>query len=185
MLRDDGFSQPTPIQEQGIPPALEGRDVIGIRPDRNRQNPVLRAPRLTRIAAGELHRNHMLVLTPTRELANQVYGVAEHFGKPMHLNVTSIYGGVGMQPQIDALQTGAHVIVATPGRLLDHMSRGRLNFDDLVLLVSDVPMTPEGIKTTRSDADVSRKWSEIHLEVGIDSLTEVGDKGETIKHFRY
>lgn len=137
ILREDGFEQPTPIQEQGIPPALEGRDLVGIAQTGTGKTLSFVLPGLTRIAQGELRRNHMLVLTPTRELANQVYGVADHFGRAMGLNVTSIYGGVNMQPQIDALSHGTHVIVATPGRLLDHMSRGRIRFDDLVLLVLD------------------------------------------------
>ncbi len=61
----------------------------------------------------------------------------------------------------------------------NHIARGAL------LLVSDLPMTPEGVKTTQSDAAVSRNWSEVHLDIGIDSLTEIGDKGETIRHFEY
>jgi ATP-dependent RNA helicase RhlE len=86
---------------------------------------------------GGPHRLRALVLTPTRELCQQVERSFRSYARHTHLVVTSIYGGVGMEPQERALRTGVDVIVATPGRLIDHHERGNVGFDDLEVLVLD------------------------------------------------
>ncbi|HNT89908.1 MAG TPA: DEAD/DEAH box helicase, partial [Candidatus Hydrogenedentes bacterium] len=94
-------------------------------------------PSLSRLAAAPRGRNSMLVLTPTRELAVQIRTVIEPFGNALGLRTVCLYGGVGLGPQTEALRRGCNIIVATPGRLLDHMARGAVSFRDLRILVLD------------------------------------------------
>jgi ATP-dependent RNA helicase RhlE len=128
---------PTPVQDQSIPVALEGKDVIATAQTGTGKTLGYLLPSLTRLAEGPTGRNRMLVMAPTRELVQQVYGVAEILCKALHLRCTCIYGGVGMQPQIDDLKHGCDVLIATPGRLLDHMGRGRIRFTEMEILVLD------------------------------------------------
>ena len=137
ILRGQGLETPTPVQEQGIPLALTERDLIMIAQTGTGKTLAYALPLLTKIAAGKIEKNMALVLVPTRELAVQVNQVITQFGHALRIRNTAIYGGVGMQPQIDALKKGSAVLVATPGRLLDHMSHGRIRMDDLMCLVLD------------------------------------------------
>ena len=136
-LHEAQITEPTPIQAALIPTALAGRDAIALAQTGTGKTLAFGLPSLTRLAAGPKRRNMMLVLTPTRELAVQVHGVLEEFGKPLHIHAACLYGGVGIEPQSRKLRKGCEVIVATPGRLLDHMSRGNVRFNDLVVLVLD------------------------------------------------
>ena len=136
-LNDVGYETPSPIQAQTIPPLLEGKDVLGQAQTGTGKTAAFALPMLARI---DLHRKlpQALVLAPTRELAIQV---AEAFQKyAAHLrgfHVLPIYGGQEYGPQLHALRRGVHVIVGTPGRVIDHMDRGTLKLDELNCLVLD------------------------------------------------
>ena len=137
ILKAQGITEPTPVQAQAIPVALEGRDVVAVAQTGTGKTLAFGLPALTRLAADKQGRNRMLVLTPTRELAQQVHEVLESLGKKLKLRTVCVYGGVGLEPQTKALRRGSAIIVATPGRLLDHMSRGHVRFDNLSILVLD------------------------------------------------
>src|SRR3954464_9505171 len=144
-VRDAGYTHPTPIQQQAIPLALEGRDLIGLAQTGTGKTAgftlpiihnLLSAP-LTDATGAPSHRVRVLILTPTRELAAQVEESFRKYGKHTQLRVVPIFGGVGIEPQSKALRKGVDVVVATPGRLLDHMERQNVSFDDLEVLVLD------------------------------------------------
>lgn len=137
VLDAQGISEPTPVQAEAIPPALEGRDVLAVAQTGTGKTLAFSLPALTRLAEEKPRRNRMLVLTPTRELANQVFKVVDQLGRKLGLHTACIYGGVGMEPQTKALRRGCDIIIATPGRLLDHMNRRNVRFDELSVLVLD------------------------------------------------
>src|SRR5438477_3605534 len=144
-VRDAAYEIPTPIQQQAIPLALSGRDLIGLVQTGTGKTagftlPIVQNLITTPLAGADgepLHRPRVLILTPTRELAAQVEASFRKYGKYTSLRVVPIYGGVGIEPQSKALRRGVDVVVATPGRLLDHMERGNVGFDDLEVLVLD------------------------------------------------
>ena len=135
-IKELGFKNPTPIQEQALPPAIEGRDLLACAMTGSGKSAAFGLPLIHRL--GESKRvTRALVLTPTRELAAQI---DDHLNAlAVHTNISSaaIFGGVGMGPQEHALRRGTDIIVATPGRLLDHMSRSYANFKSLQILVLD------------------------------------------------
>jgi ATP-dependent RNA helicase RhlE len=142
---DAGYTHPTPIQQQAIPLALEGRDLIGLAQTGTGKTAgftlpivhnLISAP-ITDDKGAPVHRVRVLILTPTRELAAQVEESFRKYGKYTSLRVVPIYGGVGIEPQSKQLRAGVDVVVATPGRLLDHMERQNVVFDDLEVLVLD------------------------------------------------
>src|SRR3954471_15165388 len=144
-VRDAGYTYPTPIQEQAIPLALAGRDLIGLAQTGTGKTagftlPIVQnlisAP-LTDSSGAPVHRVRVLILTPTRELAAQVEESFRKYGKYTDLRVVPVFGGVGLEPQSKALRRGVDVVVATPGRFLDHMERQSVSFDDLEVLVLD------------------------------------------------
>ncbi len=134
-VQDAGFETPTPIQAQAIPAILEGKDVIGGSQTGTGKTAAFALPIITKLQQhGKLR---CLILEPVRELAAQV---AEHFellGKHSDLRSTLIHGGVGYGKQIDDLKKGVDIIIATPGRLLDHMGRGAISLDTVDVLVLD------------------------------------------------
>jgi ATP-dependent RNA helicase DeaD len=130
------ITEPTPIQVQSIPIMLEGRDIIGQAHTGSGKTLAFGLPLIEACDAASTD-TQALVLTPTRELAQQVGGVLEKLGKPAGLFVLTVYGGVGYGTQMDALKKGAQVIVGTPGRVLDHLQRGTLKLSMLRLLVLD------------------------------------------------
>src|SRR3954463_15165947 len=144
-VRDAGYTHPTPIQQQAIPLALAGRDIIGLAQTGTGKTAGFTLPIVHNLisapitdAKGEhLHRVRVLILTPTRELAAQVEESFRKYGKHTQLRVVPFCGGVGIEPQSKALRKGVDVVVATPGRLLDHMERQNVVFDDLEVLVLD------------------------------------------------
>ncbi|MBI4419583.1 MAG: DEAD/DEAH box helicase, partial [Gemmatimonadetes bacterium] len=136
-VAEEGYTRPTPIQSEAIPLALQGRDIIGSAQTGTGKTAAFILPILQRLAAKPGHALRALVLVPTRELAEQVLERVRAYGRHMHLRAAAIYGGVGMEPQITALARGLDLIVATPGRLLDHMGRGHLDFSRLEVLVLD------------------------------------------------
>lgn len=137
VLSQMGIVNPTPVQEQALPIVMTGKDLIATAQTGTGKTLAFALPALTRLAREKETRNRMLVLVPTRELAVQVESVISVLCKALHMNSALIYGGVGFGAQIASLKKGCDVIVATPGRLLDHMSRGAVKFDNLEILVFD------------------------------------------------
>jgi ATP-dependent RNA helicase RhlE len=136
-VRELGFEQPTPIQRDAIPAGLAGRDVLACAATGSGKTAAFLLPILQRLAPLPRGRTRALIITPTRELAAQI---EEHrTGLSRHTKVTgaAVYGGVGMRPQEQALRRGADIIVATPGRLLDHMQYDYVDFSALEVLVLD------------------------------------------------
>ncbi len=138
-VHDLGFTRPTPIQEQAIGPALSGKDLIGQAQTGTGKTAAFSLPILHRIISGPhgAARIRALILAPTRELAQQVMDDIKDHSKHTKVRSAVVYGGVGMNPQEVALKSGFEIIVATPGRLLDHMSRGYVKFNGLETLVLD------------------------------------------------
>ena len=137
-----GFAQPTPIQALAIEPAVAGKDVIGCAQTGTGKTAAFVLPILHHLApaeggspAGRLPR--ALVLTPTRELCFQVQQAVVTYGKFLALRSASVYGGVGMEQQVKALRRGTDILVATPGRLLDHMQRKTVDLSAVRILVLD------------------------------------------------
>jgi ATP-dependent RNA helicase RhlE len=131
-----GFVDPTPIQLRTIPLILEGRDVIGSAQTGTGKTAAFALPILTRLGSPQ-GVPRVLILEPTRELAAQVETAFRDFARFTHFRVAVLYGGVGYGKQLDALKTGVDVLVATPGRLLDHMQRGTCKLDRLEFVVLD------------------------------------------------
>ncbi|HEU5260941.1 MAG TPA: DEAD/DEAH box helicase [Gemmatimonadales bacterium] len=137
-VAEEGYEQPTPIQQEAIPLALAGRDLIGSAQTGTGKTAAFMLPILQRLArAGSRRAVRALILVPTRELAEQVLQSARVYGRHLHLGAAAVYGGVGMEPQTRALKHGVDIVVATPGRLLDHMERGHVDFSQLEVLVLD------------------------------------------------
>ena len=130
-----GFEAPTPIQAQAIPPAMQGKDVIGTAATGTGKTLAFALPILERLEGKRGTR--ALILAPTRELALQIGAELERFGHGRHLRSAVVIGGVGMHPQIQAFQRGVEVIVATPGRLNDHLDQGTARLDQIEMLVLD------------------------------------------------
>ena len=138
-VRRMGFERPTPIQVQAIPPAMQGRDIVGCAQTGTGKTAAFVLPSLNALlnSKSEAKGSRMLILVPTRELALQVGEHAMQLARKTSLKVAIVYGGVGMRDQERALRAGADVVVATPGRLLDHISRNNVRFDRLSILVLD------------------------------------------------
>ena len=132
-----GITTATPVQEKAIPPGLEGKDLVVTAQTGSGKTLAFSLPALTRLSTEKQRHNRMLILVPTRELAVQVESVVKTLAKALHLRSCLIYGGVGMAGQQAELKRGCDIIVATPGRLLDHMGRGAIRFNDLEVLVFD------------------------------------------------
>src|SRR6186997_3589469 len=134
-----GYEEPTPVQRETIPLLLEGRDLLGQAETGTGKTAAFALPMLQRIAQSKPKARQTcgLVLVPTRELAMQVAEAVHKYAKGVALTVLPLYGGAPMHQQIRALERGAHVVVATPGRALDHMRRGTLKLDTLQVLVLD------------------------------------------------
>ncbi|APV44817.1 ATP-dependent RNA helicase RhlE [Dehalogenimonas formicexedens] len=136
-IRSVGYSEPTPIQAQAIPPALEGRDLIGLAQTGTGKTAAFVLPMLQKLLRGPRGKLRGLIISPTRELAEQIYesikGLSQHTG----IRSMAIYGGVGMDPQKSKLRTGMDIVVACPGRLLDHVWQGTIDFTDVEMLVID------------------------------------------------
>jgi ATP-dependent RNA helicase RhlE len=136
-LRDQGFETPTPIQAQAIPPALAGKNLVGLAQTGTGKTAAFVLPILNRLRAGRPGGVRALIVTPTRELAEQVNSTVLKLGRGLGLRTAAIYGGVGMIPQDRALRAGVDIVVACPGRLLDHLGRGTLRLDRVEVLVLD------------------------------------------------
>jgi ATP-dependent RNA helicase RhlE len=135
-VRETGYTHPTPIQHEAIPLALRGRDLIGLAQTGTGKTAAFTLPIIDRLLDGP-RRTRVLILTPTRELAAQVDESFVKYSKGSGLSVVAVYGGVGLEPQEKALRRGVDVVVATPGRLLDHLERRNVSFEHLEVLVLD------------------------------------------------
>jgi ATP-dependent RNA helicase RhlE len=143
-VREQGYDTPTPIQAQAIPAVLKGGDLMAGAQTGTGKTAGFTLPLLHRLAAGEPVKDargrtaiRALILTPTRELAAQVEESVRTYGKYLPLTSMVMFGGVGMQPQIDKLRKGVDILVATPGRLLDHAGQGTLNLKHIEFFVLD------------------------------------------------
>jgi len=135
-VADAGYTTPTPIQARAIPLILNGRDIMGLAQTGTGKTAAFTLPIVQRLLGGP-RRARALILTPTRELAVQVKESFARYAIHSGLEIAVVYGGVPLGPQEQALRGGVDVIVATPGRLLDHMERQNVAFDDLEVLVLD------------------------------------------------
>jgi ATP-dependent RNA helicase RhlE len=140
-LTTEGYVVPTPIQAQAIPPLLEGRDLLGIAQTGTGKTAAFATPLLTRLQqhpqAPRPKQARVLVLAPTRELAAQIGESFKTYARYANMRVAVIFGGVGFGPQIKALNGGLDILVATPGRLLDHLSSGAVRLDGTTAVVLD------------------------------------------------
>ena len=136
-----GYEHPTPVQTQAIPAVLTGTDLLARAQTGTGKTAAFGLPMMERLAArrdgGRARRPRGLVLVPTRELAAQVYRSLSTYGAPVQLRVTSIFGGVGMGAQIQSLKHGVDIVVATPGRLIDHMQRRTIDLSAIEILTLD------------------------------------------------
>lgn len=137
-LQRIGFEQPTPIQSATIPHALEGRDVLGSAETGTGKTAAFLLPLLQRLITSPRTRDpRVLIVVPTRELALQVAEHAKQLSRGLKLRVATIYGGVGLRPQEEALRRGVDIVIATPGRLLDHTERRNIRYTSVQVLVLD------------------------------------------------
>ena len=140
-LTAEGYERPTPIQTKAIPHVLAGHDLLGIAQTGTGKTAAFALPILQRLAA---HRSpaprrgcRALVLSPTRELASQIESSFRAYGRQMKLTSTTVFGGVGAGPQIRAMTRGVDILVATPGRLLDHIGQGNIQLSNVEVFVLD------------------------------------------------
>ena len=143
-VHETGYETPTPIQAQAIPAVLEGHDLLAGAQTGTGKTAAFTLPMLHRLSQGAAPKNKFggkgiraLVLTPTRELAAQVEESVREYGKYLDINSTVVFGGVGMNPQIDRIKRGVDILVATPGRLLDLQQQGFLDLSTVEVLVLD------------------------------------------------
>lgn len=141
-VSEKGYSVPTPIQQQAIPPILEGRDIMGGAQTGTGKTAGFTLPLLQRLMSSNKHEKgrrpvRALVLTPTRELAAQVHDSVLTYGKHLPLRSTVVFGGVSINPQKQKLIKGVDILVATPGRLLDHVGQRSVDLSKIDILVLD------------------------------------------------
>jgi ATP-dependent RNA helicase RhlE len=136
-VKEEGYEAPTPIQAGAIPCVLAGRDLIGCAQTGTGKTAAFTLPILHRLRAGTRGRLRALILTPTRELALQVTESLRVYGRYLKIDAAVVHGGVGLEPQQARLRRGVDILVATPGRLLDLVGRGSVDFRSLEVLVLD------------------------------------------------
>ncbi len=136
-VRALGYSIPTPIQVQAIPPVMQGRDIIGLAQTGTGKTAAFVLPILERLRSGPRGSIRALIVSPTRELAEQTCEVINGLGSRTGLRSAAIYGGVSMDQQTRNLRSGIEIVAACPGRLLDHLWKGTLSLTDLEILVID------------------------------------------------
>ena len=138
-LSEQGYQSPSPIQEKAIPPALKGRDVLGCAQTGTGKTCAFAAPILQRLSAAPAQSRPIraLILTPTRELAIQIDESFRDYGRHLKLRHAVVFGGVGQNPQVEALGRGVDILTATPGRLMDLYEQGFVHLDKLEIFVLD------------------------------------------------
>ena len=132
-----GYTTPTAIQSAAIPPALAGRDLIGTAQTGTGKTAAFVLPILHHLLSGPQRRVRALIVTPTRELAEQIHDSIHDLARGTNIRSATIYGGVGPGPQISALRSGVEILVACPGRLLDLIEQGYIKLDGVEVLVLD------------------------------------------------
>jgi ATP-dependent RNA helicase RhlE len=132
-----GYTTPTPVQREAIPPVMEGRDVMGLAQTGTGKTAAFVLPILQRLLAGPQGKVRALILGPTRELTEQTHQAIGRMGRSTRIRSAAVYGGVGMQPQLDALRRGVDMVAACPGRLLDHIRRRTIDLSRVEVLVLD------------------------------------------------
>lgn len=132
-----GYESPTPIQSKAIPVILDGRDVLGLAQTGTGKTAAFALPILQKLMKGKRGRVRALVLSPTRELAEQTYSAFKQLGGKTGLRMLSIYGGVSAKNQINRLRQGVDIVIACPGRLLDLKNQGEINLNNVEVLVLD------------------------------------------------
>jgi len=132
-----GYDTPTPIQRQAIPPVLRGHDVMGLAQTGTGKTAAFVLPILERLMKGPRSSVRALIIAPTRELAEQIHKAIGSMGKQTGLRSAAVYGGVSANLQIQKLRAGAEIVVACPGRLLDHINQGTINLSRMEVLVLD------------------------------------------------
>jgi ATP-dependent RNA helicase RhlE len=136
-VKASGYVVPTPIQEKAIPPVLKGHDVMGLAQTGTGKTAAFVLPILHRLMQGPRGRVRTLIVVPTRELAEQIHETIARLGKQTLLRSAAIYGGVGLNPQVQKLRGGVEIVVACPGRLLDHIDQRTIDLSHLEVLVLD------------------------------------------------
>ena len=200
-----GYDTPTPVQEQAIPLVLRGRDIIAAAQTGTGKTAAFCLPSMDKL--GHVKKGMgplMLVVTPTRELAQQIGEVADHMAVSTHHRITTVVGGLSYKPQIERLSRGTDVLIATPGRLIDLMDQKAVNLENVQVLVLDeadrmldmgflpsvkriVAATPKSRQTLLFSATIDRSIQEITGKMLRDPATvEVARKGDvaaTIDHY--
>jgi ATP-dependent RNA helicase RhlE len=136
-VRELGYTVPTPIQLQAIPPIMRGRDVIGLAQTGTGKTAAFVLPILNRLRQNHRGSIRALIISPTRELAEQTCEVINKLGSKLGIQSVAVYGGVSMDLQNRGLRNGAEIVVACPGRLLDHLWKGTISLSELEILVID------------------------------------------------
>jgi ATP-dependent RNA helicase RhlE len=131
------YTTPTPIQAKAIPLVMQGHDIVGLAHTGTGKTAAFVLPILHRLMQGGRKRVRALVIAPTRELAEQIHEEIGGLGRRTGLKSVTVYGGVGFNPQVDKLKRGAEIVVACPGRLLDHINQGTIDLSSLEVLVLD------------------------------------------------
>jgi ATP-dependent RNA helicase RhlE len=132
-----GYIKPTPIQKGAIPTIMKGRDVMGLAQTGTGKTAAFGLPILDKLIEGRRGQVRALIIAPTRELAEQIHESIKTLGKKTGLKIVTVYGGVSIKPQINKLKRGADIVVACPGRLLDHIGQGTIDLRRLEILVLD------------------------------------------------
>lgn len=132
-----GYVTPTPIQQQAIPVALAGRDLLGLAQTGTGKTAAFLLPILQQLTKGPLRKVRALIVAPTRELAEQIAQISNTLSQRLKVSTVTVYGGVGKMPQVNALRRGAEIVVACPGRLLDLLGEGQIDLSGVEVLVLD------------------------------------------------
>jgi ATP-dependent RNA helicase RhlE len=136
-IKTVGYTTPTPIQQQAIPVVLKGRDMLGLAQTGTGKTAAFLLPILHRLTQGPLRRVRVLIVAPTRELAEQITQMSGDLGQNTKVRSVSVYGGVSKNSQVAALRRGAEIVVACPGRLLDLLGDGSIDLSHVEVLVLD------------------------------------------------
>src|SRR4030067_585451 len=130
-IKAAGYAAPTPIQVQAIPSVLKGKDVMGLAQTGTGKTAAFALPILNRLMQGERGHVRALIIAPTRELAEQIHQAIGSLGQQTRLKSVTVYGGVSINPQIEKIRRGAEIVVACPGRLLDHLGQRTIDLSRL------------------------------------------------------